>query len=248
MDSAALTAAGLFFVAALLYSSVGHAGASAYLAAMAFLGFASETMRPTALVLNVVVASIVTTQFVRAGHFSWRTLWPFALASVPLSFVGGALTLPSAIYKQAVGAVLAIAAVRLASMALRTQPTTRATVNEPPIGAAIVWGSVIGLASGLTGTGGGIFLTPLLLFAGWADVRTAAGVSAAFILVNSIAGLLPKLDSLHALRPATPLWVAAAAIGGVVGSSLGSGRVPPRALRLLLALVLAIAAGKLILT
>ena len=235
----------LIFLAAVLYSSVGHAGASGYLAAMALLGVAPDVMKPAALALNIVVATIATVRFARAGCFEWRTFWPFAVASIPLSFVGGAIHLPGSIYKPAVGAVLLIAAMWLV---VSTIKRTAIAVRSAPNAIALIAGGCIGLLSGLTGTGGGIFLTPLLLFMGWADARKGAGVSAAFVLVNSVAGLLGNLTSVHRLPPEIGYWALVAAVGGFVGAELGSRRLAPATLRYLLAVVLVVAGCKMALT
>ena len=235
----------LIFLAAILYSSIGHAGASGYLAAMALMGLAPDVMKPTALCLNIVVATIGTIQFARAGYFAWNIFWPFAITSIPLAFVGGALRLPFQYYRVAVGAVLLFAAVRLIYAA------TKAKHEEPeplPFFAAVIAGGGIGLLSGLTGVGGGIFLSPLLLLANWATMRQTAAVSVAFILVNSIAGLAGNLASVQYLPPPIPIWALAAGIGGLIGSELGSRHAPPIVLRYLLAAVLTIAGGKMILT
>ena len=186
MTADALLLAALFFAAALLYSSVGHAGASAYLAAMALVGVPAAVMRPTALVLNLFVASIVTVRFAMAGHLPWRSLVPLAIGSVPAAFIGGSIDLPGELYRPLVAAVLVVGAWRLA-----TAPPPVDDANRPgvPWIAGIVSGATIGLLAGLTGTGGGIFLTPLLVLAGWTGTRDAAGLSGSFILVNSIAGL-----------------------------------------------------------
>ena len=241
--------AGLILLAALLYSSVGHAGASGYLAAMAFLSVPPEVMRPTALVLNLLVATIATYRFARAGHFSHSLLWPFAIGSVPLAFIGGGLQLPGHWYKTLVGLVLLLAAVRLVQEHRTTrqadEPRLLKQVSMP---LAIGAGAIIGLLSGLTGTGGGIFLSPLLLFTGWAATRETGGVSAAFILVNSAAALAGNIASVSALPSALPLWAGAAIVGGLLGSELGARRVATGTFRLLLALVLVVAGAKLILT
>ena len=242
LDVSILT--GLIFAAALLYSSVGHAGASGYLAAMALFGLAPDAMKPTALVLNILVASITTVRFYRAGCFSWPLLWPFALGSIPASFLGGALHLPTNIYKPLVGVVLLIGAARLAWPGKQEAAETKPV----PIAPGVLWGVGIGLLSGLTGTGGGIFLSPLLLFAGWAETRQTGGVSAAFILVNSLAGLAGRLTTMGELPAALPVWALAALAGGLVGASLGSRRLAPLRFRQLLALVLVIAGVKLIFT
>lgn len=241
LDVSILTA--LIFAAALLYSSVGHAGASGYIAAMALFGLAPDVMKPTALLLNILVASIATVRFYRAGYFSWPMLWPFMIGSIPASFAGGALQLPTNIYKPLVGVVLLIGAVRLA------WPSAPVAKEPKPVPTApgILWGVGIGLLSGLTGTGGGIFLSPLLLFAGWAETRQTGGVSAAFILVNSIAGLAGRLTTVVKPPAALPLWAVAALAGGLLGADLGSRRLAPMRFRQLLALVLVIAGCKLIL-
>lgn len=238
-----LLLAGLFLVAAVLYGSVGHAGASAYLATMALAGLAPGVMKPTALVLNIGVASIVTLRFARAGYVQPRALLPFLVGSIPAAFIGGALTLPASLYRPLVGGVLLVAAARFGWTA------SRAGADFPPRApwpAAIGSGAGIGLLAGLTGTGGGIFLTPLLLAAGWAGTRFAAGTSAAFILANSISGLAGNLRSVGALPPSIPLWLAAVAVGGIIGSELGSRRMPAAWIRRALAAVLLVAGLKLI--
>jgi len=238
-----LILAALFFVAALLYGSVGHAGASAYLASMALVGVAPEVMKPTALVLNILVASIVTIRFARAGYVRPLALLPFLAGSVPAAFIGGGLTLPATLYRPLVGGVLLVAAARFGWTA------SSAGADFPPrapLPGAVASGAGIGLLAGLTGTGGGIFLTPLLLAAGWAGTRFAAGTSAAFILANSMSGLAANLASVGSLPPAIPLWLGAAALGGAVGSQLGSRRMPAPWIRRALAAVLLVAGLKLI--
>jgi uncharacterized membrane protein YfcA len=230
-----------FLSAAVLYSSVGHAGASGYLAAMALMGTPTPMMRPTALVLNLLVASIAAIRFARVGFFSWSVFWPFAAGSVPLAFIGGAVSLPGHWYRTLVGGILWLAAARLWIDVGRTQASHR-----PPIVAAILCGAGIGLLAGLTGTGGGIFLSPLLLFTGWAETRETGGVSAAFILANSAAGLAGNPASLADLPDQLPVWAAAAVIGGLIGSELGSSRIPTPTFRRLLGVVLLIAGAKLL--
>jgi hypothetical protein len=233
----------LVFAAALLYSSVGHGGASGYLAAMGLVGVAAAVMKPTALALNVLVAGVGSVQFLRTGAFSWPVFWPFALGSVPLAFAGGAVTLPSPVYKQVVGAVLLYAAWRLLSHGVRPGAAT----HPPPVSAALGVGAAIGLLSGLVGVGGGIFLSPLLLFMGWAGMRETAGVSALFILVNSVAGLAGHLASLSLLPRETPVLAASAFAGGLIGATLGARRLSMPALRRLLGVVLVVAGVKMLL-
>ncbi len=236
-----LTAA--IFVVAVLYSSVGHAGASGYIAVMSLFGLAPGFIKPTALVLNILVATIGAWQFTRAGHFSWRLFCPFALLAVPMAFVGGTITVPTHVFKILVGIVLLFSATRFFM-----RPAEEAVKGEPPRGVAIAAGAGLGLLSGLTGTGGGIFLTPLLLLMRWARTKAAAAVSVVFILVNSSAGLLGDFIKTRTF-PHVALWLAVAAVvGGGIGAHLGSRRLPPVVIKRCLALVLVVAGCKLILT
>ena len=230
-------------VVAFLYSSVGHAGASGYIAVMTLFGIAAATIRPTALILNILVATIGSLQFWRAGHFRWRLFWPFALLSVPAAYLGGYLQLPVRLLRILIGLVLLFSAVRL--FFRRGDP---AEVESASPAAAISLGGMIGFLSGLTGTGGGIFLTPALLFFRWARIREAAAVSALFILVNSIAGLVGYFTANRFLPSLGLILAGAAVIGGALGSHFGSRRFPPRTISLVLAIVLIIAGAKLILT
>jgi len=238
----------LIFAAAILYSSVGHAGASGYLAAMALVGVAPEVMKPTALALNILVATIATVRYYRAGYFYWSALWPFAIGSIPLSFVGGAILLPGYLYKPAVGIVLLYAAYRLAYSTMGGPQESAEKGISIPTAPAVASGGVIGLLSGLTGTGGGIFLSPLLLFTGWAGTRPTSGASAAFILVNSIAGLAGNLASVRDLPDALPLWALAAGVGALIGTQLGTRHFQSNGILRALAAVLVIAGLKLMLT
>lgn len=233
-------------VVAVLYSSVGHAGASGYLAVMALANVAPAVMKPTALVLNLLVGTIATVRFARAGHFSLATWLPFALASIPMAFVGGAVQLPVRTFRVLVGLVLLVAAAQL----LRSKADSEraaSSVRRPPFGVGLVAGAGLGLLAGLTGTGGGIFLSPLLLFAGWAGTRETGGVTAPFVVVNSAAGLAGNLSSVQALPPEVALWAPVAFVGALAGSELGARRVAPRTFRRLLGLVLVVAGLKLLL-
>lgn len=236
----------LFFaivLIALLYSSVGHAGASGYIAVMTLFGFAPPAIRPIALVLNILVATIAAIQFWRAGHFDWQLFWPFALLSIPAAYLGGYLQLSTTLLKLLLGFVLLFSAARL--FFRRADP---ADVARPALPIAIGVGGGLGFLSGLTGTGGGIFLTPLLLFSQWARMRQASAVSALFILVNSIAGIAGYVAGRGAIPSVTFVLAIAAVIGGLVGSYFGSRRFPVRVISLLLATVLVIAGLKLIFT
>ena len=241
--SETLVIALLFFMGAALYASVGHGGASSYLAVMGLFNFAPSVMKPTALALNIFVAAVATLKFYRAGLFSWRLFWPFAIVSIPAAFAGGATTLPGRWYKILVGVVLLYAAVW---MFRSSRKPLQSEVRPFPLFAAMLAGVVIGFLSGLTGVGGGIFLSPLLLYLGWAETRATSGVAAPFILVNSVAGLLGHLSSVAQLPSKIPLWGAAALIGGWIGASYGSGKAPLPVLRQLLSFVLIVAGGKLI--
>jgi uncharacterized membrane protein YfcA len=240
-DVAELLIIAAIFLVAVLYSSVGHGGASGYLAVMALLSVPLATTRPSALLLNVFVAAVGTIQFYRAGHFSWRVLLPFAATSIPFAFIGGMITLPTAVYKLVLGAVLIAAAIRLA-WNLKSDTATK----DPRIWIALIVGAVIGLLSGLVGVGGGIFLTPVLLLMNWSPTKTAAGVSAMFILVNSIAGLAGNYSQLIEIPSNVWFWIVAAVAGGVIGATLGAKRFDSLTLRRLLAVVLLFAGVKLI--
>ncbi|MEX1114827.1 MAG: sulfite exporter TauE/SafE family protein [Akkermansiaceae bacterium] len=230
-------------VVAFLYSCVGHAGASGYIAVMTLFSLAPAEIKPSALVLNILVASIGSWQFWRAGHFSWSLFWPFAVLAIPLAFIGGYLNLPTQVFKIVIGVVLIFSAARFF-----WNPSDDSPVQQPSRPVAISLGAGLGLLSGLTGTGGGIFLTPLLLFMRWAKTKNAAAVSVLFILVNSAAGLLGNLSSTRHF-PAFALALALAAIaGGTAGSYYGSRRFNPTLIKRLLAVVLLIAGTKLILT
>jgi len=248
---------------ALVYSAVGHAGATGYVAVMTLAGLPPATVRPTALVLNVLVASIATAQFARAGHFSRRLFWPLAAASVPCAAVGGAVALPTAAFEAVVGAALLASAVRILLAPRRHEaddptPPTFGLAAEPggerdapgtvalPSPALAALGAAIGLAAGLTGVGGGVFLTPVLLALRAAPVRRIAAVTAPFILVNSLAGLAGGLLAGRPLAAVSLPVVAAAAIGGAAGSFAGAFRLPVRGLELVMAAVLAVASWKLL--
>ena len=238
----------LFLVVATLYSTVGHAGASGYLATMALVGIAPEVMRPTALALNILVAALTSYRFRRARHFSWPGLWPFLLGSAPFAALGGAQKLSHGSYYAAVGVVLLVSALALSWRAFNIAqllPDGEIRVRKLP---AVFIGAAIGLLSGLTGTGGGIFLSPTILFLGWAGPKTTAGISAPFILVNSTVALAAGWGSVHSLPAELPILAACALGGALVGTWLGLERLRQRYLLLTLAFVMAIAAFKLLLT
>ena len=233
----------LILAAALLYSSVGHAGASGYLAAMALMGISPAVMKPTVLTLNILVAVIATAKYYRVGAFSWRLFWPFALASIPFAYLGGILTLPEHIYKPLVGVALIYAA--WYSFRTAHQPA-QVLAARPHISILLLAGAALGLLSGLTGVGGGIFLSPLLLFFRCAEIRVISGIAAAFILVNSVAGLLGVMTSVPVFPAALPYWAVAAVVGGFIGAEYGSRHLGNSTIRKLLPVVLVIAGAKMI--
>lgn len=245
IEQVALLAIAFALIAA-LYSTIGHGGASGYLMVMGVVGISPALMKPTALSLNLVVAATGMILFARAGGFRGRTLWPFLVTSIPAAFIGGWARLDPTVYRSLVAVVLWFAAFRLA-LRVRGRDSA-ASVKTVPVPAGLLWGAAIGLLSGLVGVGGGIFLSPLLMLAGWATAKQTAGVSAAFILANSAAGLGGIVVRQHglALEPgAMTIFAATVLVGGFVGSAIGSRRFGPMTLRRALAVVLVIAGLKM---
>lgn len=240
-----LLASGML-VAAFLYASVGHGGASAYIAAMAIAGVAPAEMRPIALLLNVLVSSLATFKFYGAGHFRWPLFWPFAALSIPAAYLGGAIVLPGTAYRILVGLVLLYAGWQLwwsARAGAELRPLRRIAV-----GLAMTIGALLGMLSGLTGVGGGIFLSPLLLLFGWAGTKQTSAVAAPFILVNSLAGLAAGFVRNPSLPPDYVWWLMPAVlIGGWAGAEYGSRRFANPLIRRVLAAVLAVAGAKMVL-
>jgi uncharacterized protein len=210
---------------------------------LALAGTSAAVMRPTALLLNVVAAGIGAVQFARAGHFRWSLTWPFLIAGIPLAYLGGRLALPESFYRPVIGLVLCVAAARF----VVTIAAADAPRGTPERSKALVVGAALGLLAGLTGVGGGIFLSPLILLLGWADLRTTAATSAVFIVANSLAGLAGFVSAGGTIPSTTWAWLLAAAAGGLIGSTLGSTHFNRGALRVLLAVVLGIAGAKLLL-
>ncbi len=211
----------LFLIIATLYSTVGHAGASGYLAIMALLSFAPESIKPTSLILNVVVAAIASIKFIRAGCFDKHIFLAFIITSIPLSFMGGYLTISPKYFKLIAGLFLIFSAFLLFFKTYLNAKENRKT-KQMPFAYGLILGSIIGLISGLIGVGGGIFLSPLLLLTNWTTVKNASGVSALFILLNSLAGLAGHFSALHHIDGNIFIWVIAVLIGGFIGSYLGT--------------------------
>lgn len=231
-------------VVAFLYSSVGHGGASGYLAVMAIIGIAPQEMKSSALIMNLAVSIISFLGFYKAGHFRWKLFWPFAAASIPMAFVGGTMTLSDSIYKK----ILAICIIISIGRLIYNFKNSKEETNEIPIWAGLLSGGVIGLLSGMIGIGGGIILSPLMLLMRWGTLKQTAAVSALFIFVNSVSGLIGQLQKggIH-LTENLQYAVLATILGGLVGSYYGSQKFNVPTLRYLLAVGLSIASLKLIL-
>lgn len=245
----------LIFIVAFLYASVGHGGASGYLAVLSFFGFSRPEMASTALILNILVAGLSFYAYFRSGHFSARLTFPFIIASIPAAFVGGLLKLPPHAYSVLLALTLLFAAFRLSwtPNAPRKLPDGSLDLNQPlpetkPVSLKIGLpvGGGIGLLSGMVGVGGGIFLSPVMLLMRWADVKHTSATAALFIVVNAASGLLGRFVS-HGIviGNLVPLLLAAAA-GGWLGAYLGATRFSSITLRRLLAFVLVLAAFKLL--
>lgn len=240
-----LTLSALIFAAALLYSAVGHGGASGYLAAMALFGLAPLEMKPAALTLNVLVSSIALLKYIKVGRFNWQLFWPFAAVSVPCAFLGGLILLPDIAFRPLIGAVLLYSAWRFLMDTSDQDYPLRRTDHRITLFA----GAGLGFLSGLVGVGGGIFLSPLLIMLRWEQVSKVSGIAAGFILVNSIAGLAGFLSNHTTELPdGIVYWGIAAIVGGTIGAELGSKYLGNRMIKCLLALVLVIAGSKMLLT
>jgi len=233
----------LFFIIAFVYSTVGHGGASGYLALMVFLNFVPEQIRPTALVLNVLVSAIASMQYYRSGYFKRELFIPLILLSVPLAFLGSRVQLSPSVFKIILGICLLLSVIRILGL---IGNNSGETLRKMPLLIALLIGGGIGLISGMIGIGGGILLSPILLLFRWADIKQTAALAAPFILVNSLSGLA-GLMSRHLVFPDKIMWwVLATLIGGLLGSYWGSHRFNSVVLKYLLATVLLFAAGKLL--
>jgi uncharacterized membrane protein YfcA len=243
LSTSEMILAGLaFLIASGVYASVGHGGASAYLAVMGLVGLAPQEMRPIALALNIGVSLVALVSFFRAGHFDSRLFAPLAVVSVPAAFIGGLLEFPEPLFKGILAVALLLAAWRLVFVPDAESPAK----SSPLVISLLLLGGFIGFLSGLAGIGGGIFLTPLLIFFRWASAKQAAAISAAFIFVNSCAGITGFLAKGGAIPSAALVLLPIVLCGGWLGSQWGSRMAKTRALRLSLATVLIVAAGKFV--
>lgn len=231
-------------VVSFLYSCVGHGGASGYLALMALFSFAPETMKPTALLLNIFVAGISFYYYFKAGHFNKKLFKSFAIASIPLAYFGGTLEVDASIYKKILAVLLIFAILKMLNVFGKESDS----ITSVKLWQGIIVGGIIGFFSGLIGIGGGIILTPIILLLHWGNMKEAAAVSALFIWVNSAAGLIGQLQSGVSLQSGSFLLVAIALIGGVLGGYYGSKKINNQRLRYILAVILIIACAKLMFT
>ena len=232
----------LVFLMAMLYSSVGHGGASGYLALMALFSFPPEFMRPSALLLNIFVSSIALFSYARNGHFRLKLLLPFIITSVPLAFVGGLITVNPHIFKIILGIFLLIAIARMIYNPRNNDAEIR-EINKP---LAFAIGIFLGFLSGLIGIGGGIILSPIIILMKWGTMKETAAASAAFILVNSVAGLSGQISQGFELAPEIGYMLGAAILGGLLGSYMGSVKITDKALKYALSVVLTFASYKLL--
>lgn len=246
MDPTTVVALALLFaLAAALYSSVGHGGASAYIASMALFSVAPETMKPTALALNLLVAGFGAWRYWSRGLSNWKLLLAFAATATPAAFIGGGIHLPAIYYKPLVGILLWLAAARLL---WKPKALAEREPHAPSLWITLPAGAVLGLLAGLTGTGGGIFLSPLIILMAWEEPRRTSGVVAAFIFLNSAAGLAGNVTSVGHLPSQLPIFLIAVAAGALLGTGLGVERLPRPWLLRTLGLVLSIAGAKLLFT
>ncbi len=236
----------IFLFVAALYSSVGQAGGTGYIAVMGLAGYAPDIIKPAALALNILVAAIACVRFARANLLSWHSFYPFAILGAPFSVLGGATNLPPALYHPSVGALLLVASLLMLGSARRAATLDSDAPTTPPFLPSLVAGGVLGYISGVTGVGGGIYLAPLILAVGWAATRQVSGISAVFNLLNSAAALIGAWSKPLTFSPAMPWWLAAVAIGAVLGSGAGTRHLPAHLLRYILATILLAAALRML--
>ncbi|MCG3165353.1 MAG: hypothetical protein POELPBGB_01116 [Bacteroidia bacterium] len=234
----------LLFIVAFLYASVGHGGASGYLALMALFSFNPSVMKSSALILNICVSIIAFYQYYKGGYFKWQLFLPFIITSVPASFIGAYITVDSDIYKKILGVLLLFPILRL----LGVFGKENEKLKEIKWLWALFIGAIIGLLSGMIGIGGGIILSPVILLLHWGNIKQSAAVSALFIFVNSIAGITGLMIKGVSIDNYVFLWLPVAITGGVAGAYVAQKKLNNQTLKILLASVLVIASVKLLLT
>ena len=232
---------------ALLYSSVGHGGASGYIAVLALFGTAPELIRPVALSLNIIVAGLATWRFSRAGYVDWRAAVPIVIASMPLAFLGGGIALPPHLYRPLLGGLLVLSAFYLVWRSLQASDAFVTARRKVPVAGSMAAGAGIGFVSGLSGIGGGVLLSPFFLISGWAGARQTAGIAAVFILANSVAGLAGNIVAVRALPGELVVWAGLVLAGSIVGTGLGVRHLPVKPLVWLLAIAVLISGLKFLL-
>ncbi len=235
----------LISMVAFLYASVGHGGASGYLALMVLFGISPVVMKSSALLLNIFVSAIAFIQYYRQGHFRWKLLFPFILLSIPLSFIGAKIHIEIHVYKIVLAVCLLIATLRLLGVFGNKPGTQTGEISFIP---AVIMGGIIGFISGMIGIGGGILLSPILLLLHWSDMKQTAAVSAAFIFLNSVSGIAGVAGNAQSFSSQIYVWTIAAIVGGTAGAFYGSSRFNHVVLRYVLSIVLLFACTKLIIT
>jgi uncharacterized protein len=233
----------ILFIVSFLYSSIGHGGASGYIAVLSIIGMSNEIIRPSALALNIFVASISFIQYYRSGYFKWHLFYPFALLSVPMAYLGSFVDLDPTWYKRIIGVCLIIAVLRIIGL---FQPKETSVSKPTPLIIAMVIGALLGFLSGMIGIGGGIILSPIILICGWGNLKETAAVSALFIVVNSLAGILGLFNQHISWPNELPFWLIVTVAGGFLGAYWGSKKAENKTLKQVLAVVLLFASYKLI--
>lgn len=246
LDNETLLLSVAFLITALVYAAVGQAGASGYIAIMGLAGFGPLAMKTTARSLNLLVAGIGSALFLRAGRLSWSDVWPFAVLGFPFSLLGGAVHLPDRVYFPFVGSVLILSGLQMARTALVGKTAGPEAPVTPPFAAALATGAVIGFVSGTTGTGGGVFLAPIILTMNWGTARQTAATTAVYNLLNSFAALIGAHAAWDNIPQSIPAWLIAVAVGGTIGAYIGSRHLSERWLRGTLSLLLLLSGIKLI--
>jgi uncharacterized membrane protein YfcA len=242
VDATTASIAALLFLGAILYTSVGHAGSSIYVAIMSFFSLQATTIKPTALVLNILVSTFTSVRFIKAKLVDFSLLLPLLIGAIPLAFVGGAIDLPSELYKSIIGMLLLISGF---TFLLRKQSDDSKQTKHPHAVVSVLLGAAIGFTAGITGTGGGIFLSPIVLFLSWTTVKKTSGTAAVFILCNSISGLLGHISSVSSVPNEVFVYAVAVLAGAVIGTQFGIRRFSNEGVKKALGVVLLIAGAKL---